>query len=92
MNRRAPGIVFSLHHAQPDDVAKDLADVLPVGTVIDSDKRSASVMVAGDDETLARPGDSSPRSIRSHPRVSTRNPRHRRTDCVSCAPTTSFRN
>ena len=54
MNRRAPGVVFSLRHAQPDDVAKELADVLPVGTVIDPDKRSASIMVAGDDETLAR--------------------------------------
>ncbi len=54
MNRRAAGVVFSLHHAQADDVAKELADVLPLGTVIDADKRSASVMVAGDDETLAR--------------------------------------
>jgi type IV pilus assembly protein PilQ len=54
MNRRAPGVVFSLRHAHPDDVAKELADVLPVGTVIDPDKRSASIMVAGDDETLAR--------------------------------------
>lgn len=54
MNRRSTGVVFSLRHAQPDDVAKDLADVLPVGTVIDSDKQNASVMVAGDDETIGR--------------------------------------
>ncbi len=54
MNRRAAGVVFSLRHAQPEDVAKELTDVLPAGTVIDADKRSASVMVAGDEETLTR--------------------------------------
>lgn len=54
MNRRSAGVVFALRHAQPEDVAKDLTDVLPAGTVIEADKRSASVLVAGDDETLSR--------------------------------------
>ncbi|MEO6835927.1 MAG: secretin N-terminal domain-containing protein [Candidatus Tumulicola sp.] len=54
MNRRGESAVLSLQHAQPEDVAKELADALPEGTVIIPDKRTGSVVVAGDPGTLLR--------------------------------------
>lgn len=54
MNRRGETAVLALHHAAPDDVAKEITDALPVGTVIVADKRTGSVVVAGDPATIAR--------------------------------------
>jgi type IV pilus assembly protein PilQ len=63
MNRRYDGpnstlgaqtTVLALAHAKPDDVAKELTDALPEGTVILSDKRTSSVVVTGDANTVAR--------------------------------------
>jgi len=54
VNRRSTGVVLQLHRAQPDDIAKDLTDALPAGTVIDADKRTARVMITGDEDTIAR--------------------------------------
>ena len=46
--------VFPLVHAVPDDVAKALALGLPDGTVIVPDKRTASVIVTGNAQTVDR--------------------------------------
>jgi len=54
MNRRGESVLLPLRHARPDDVAKELVDALPEGTVIIPDKRTASVVVAGDDATTSR--------------------------------------
>lgn len=63
MNRRyngdAAGVgsqtaVLALQHARPDDVAHEIADALPQGTVIVSDKRTGSIVVSGDGDTIAR--------------------------------------
>lgn len=63
MNRRYDGanssmgaqtIVLPLQHAKPDDVAKEITDALPPGTVIVPDKRTSSVVVTGDHDTIAR--------------------------------------
>jgi type IV pilus assembly protein PilQ len=63
MNRRYDGAntrlggqtyVLPLEHAQPEDVAKELTDALPQGTVIVADKRTRSVVVTGDLDTVAR--------------------------------------
>ncbi len=44
----------TLAHANPDDVAKEIAQGLPDGTVIVADKRTDSVIVSGSAETIAR--------------------------------------
>jgi type IV pilus assembly protein PilQ len=54
MNRRGATVVLTLRHAQPDEVAREVADALPAGTVIDPDKRTGTVMVSGDADTIAR--------------------------------------
>lgn len=63
MNRRYDGanselgaqtFVLPLSHAQPEDVAKELVDALPEGTVIVADKRTRSVVVSGSGDTVAR--------------------------------------
>ncbi|MBV8639371.1 MAG: type II secretion system protein GspD [Candidatus Eremiobacteraeota bacterium] len=46
--------ILPLEHAKPDDVAKELADALPVGTVIVPDKRTRAVVVSGPSDTIAR--------------------------------------
>ncbi len=46
--------LLPLVHAKPDDVAKELTDALPLGTVIVPDKRTRSVVVTGPSETIAR--------------------------------------
>lgn len=46
--------VLSLNHAKPGDIAKELTDALPPGTVIVADERTLSVMVTGDLDTVAR--------------------------------------
>ncbi len=45
--------VFALHHAEPDDVARELTAVLPQGTIVVPDKRTGEVFVGGD-ESVAR--------------------------------------
>lgn len=63
MNRRydegasqlgAQTILLPLQHASPDDVAKEITQALPVGTVIVADRRTSAVMVTGDSDTVAR--------------------------------------
>ena len=63
MNRRydtanspngATTVMLALEHAKPDDVAKEITDALPQGTVIFADKRTSSVLVTGDHDTVAR--------------------------------------
>lgn len=63
MNRRYDGAntalgaqtyVLPLSHARADDVAKELTDALPTGTVIVADKRTRSVVVTGTADTVAR--------------------------------------
>lgn len=54
MNRRDGGVALPVRHAAPDEVAKDLGDALPAGTVVVADKHSGTVVVEGDAETIAR--------------------------------------
>ncbi len=63
MNRRyddsnsalgAQTVVLPLQHAKPDDVAKEITDALPQGTVIVADKRTSSVLVSADSNTVGR--------------------------------------
>jgi type II secretory pathway component GspD/PulD (secretin) len=63
MNRRYAGantdlgaqtVVLTLSRAKPDDVAKEIADALPPGTVIVADRRTGSVVVTGDADTVSR--------------------------------------
>jgi type IV pilus assembly protein PilQ len=54
MNRRGETLVVPLHHAQPEDVAKEIVDALPEGTIVIPDKRTGSIVVAGDAATIAR--------------------------------------
>jgi type II secretory pathway component GspD/PulD (secretin) len=46
--------VFALARAKPDDVATALLAALPVGTVAVPDKRTASIIVTADADTIAR--------------------------------------
>ncbi len=52
--RSAKTVVLALAHATPDDVAKELTAGLPEGTVIVPDKRTQSVIVTGNSDTVAR--------------------------------------
>lgn len=63
MNRRYAGpndprsartVVLALAHANPAQVAKEITDGLPEGTVIVPDERTASVIVTGDAQTVIR--------------------------------------
>ena len=53
MNRRGQSTVLAVRHAATDDVARELGDALPEGTVVVADKRSGNVIVEGDATTLA---------------------------------------
>lgn len=46
--------VFALHHAEPEDVARELTAVLPPGTVVVPDKRTGAVFIGGDESTARR--------------------------------------
>lgn len=52
--RSAQTAVLALLHANPDDVAKELTSALPDGSVIVPDKRTGSVVVTGNADTVAR--------------------------------------
>ncbi len=52
--RSAATAIITLAHALPDDVAKELSSGLPEGTVIVPDKRTQSVIVTGNTDTIAR--------------------------------------
>jgi type II secretory pathway component GspD/PulD (secretin) len=62
INRRYPAgaengprtVLFTLHYAAPAQVAQTLVEVLPKGTIIQPDMRSASVLVAGGSGALER--------------------------------------
>ncbi len=63
MNRRydaansrlgAQTIVLHLVHADPDVLVKELAPALPDGTVLVPDRRTAAIVVTGDEFTIAR--------------------------------------
>jgi type II secretory pathway component GspD/PulD (secretin) len=46
--------VFALHHAEPEDVARELTAVLPQGTVVVPDKRTGALFVGGDASVASR--------------------------------------
>ena len=52
--RAAKTVVIPLSHANPEDIAKELALGLPDGTVIVPDKRTSSVVLTGNAETVRR--------------------------------------
>lgn len=52
--RSAKTVVLSLAHANPQDVADEIKSGLPDGTVIVPDKRTASVIVTGNSDTVSR--------------------------------------
>ena len=63
MNRRyvengtsvgAQTVVLELHHANADDVAKEITPALPTGTVILADRRTSAVVVTADVNTIER--------------------------------------
>ncbi|HVA34044.1 MAG TPA: secretin N-terminal domain-containing protein [Candidatus Baltobacteraceae bacterium] len=54
LSRDGDTAVIALRHAQPEDVAKEISDALPQGTVIVPDKRTGSVIVEGDANTTNR--------------------------------------
>lgn len=62
MNRRYPGgdvhgiahTVFSIRNAAPEAVAKSLTDVLPKGTLVVPDRRTATILVTGSRSALDR--------------------------------------
>jgi type IV pilus assembly protein PilQ len=63
MNRRynddrlelgAQTAVLTLQHANPEDVAKEIASALPLGTVIVADRRTSAVVVTGDSNVVMR--------------------------------------
>jgi type IV pilus assembly protein PilQ len=62
MTRRFPNVgayglrtqTFALRNATPGDVARNLSDALPRGTIIVADRRSASVVITGSADTIAR--------------------------------------
>jgi type IV pilus assembly protein PilQ len=49
--------LFLLGHGRPDEVAAELQQALPQGTVVLADKRTGSVLVSGSAATLARARD-----------------------------------
>jgi type II secretory pathway component GspD/PulD (secretin) len=54
MNRRGDSVVLPVRHGQPEDVAKEIGDALPLGTVVVADKSSGTIVVEGDAATLVR--------------------------------------
>lgn len=63
MNRRYDGsnaqhgsqtAVLSLQRGRADEVAREITDALPSGTVVVADKRTSSIVVTGDDDVVAR--------------------------------------
>lgn len=52
--RSAQTIVLAFSHAAPDDAAKELAAGLPPATIIVPDKRTSSIIVTGNADTIAR--------------------------------------
>ena len=64
MNRRYPSAasdsktrVFSVRNGVTDDVAKNLVDALPKGTLVVPDRRTSSILVTGSATTVARARD-----------------------------------
>lgn len=47
-------VVLRLLHGVPAEVAKELGDALPPGVVIVPDRRTASIVISGDNETITR--------------------------------------
>lgn len=52
--RSAKTVVLTLLHASPEEVAREIGSGLPEGTVIVPDKRTASVIITGNADTIAR--------------------------------------
>ena len=46
--------VFALHHAEPEDAARELTAVLPQGTIVVPDKRTGTVFVSADETVTGR--------------------------------------
>ena len=47
-------VVLPLQHAQPDEIAKEIAQGLPPGASVIADKRTGAVVVTGDDASIDR--------------------------------------
>lgn len=47
-------VVLALRHARPEEVAKEISDGLPISTIVVADKRTGSVIVSGNAETIER--------------------------------------
>ncbi|GAC1530346.1 MAG: hypothetical protein NVS2B8_18390 [Vulcanimicrobiaceae bacterium] len=62
MNRRYPSggpggtrhAVLAVHNGAPDDVAKNLTELLPKGTLVVPDRRTSSILVTGSAEAVDR--------------------------------------
>lgn len=50
-------VILRLAHGVPDDVAKELGEALPPGAVIVADKRTGSVVISADRDTITRARD-----------------------------------
>ncbi|HTX57046.1 MAG TPA: secretin N-terminal domain-containing protein [Candidatus Acidoferrales bacterium] len=50
----AQTVVLQLAHGNADDVEKEISPALPSGTIIVADRRTSSVVVTGDSDTVAR--------------------------------------
>ena len=64
MNRRYPAntvgtrtVLFAIKNGAPDDVARNLTDALPKGTLVVPDRRSSNIIVTGSPTTVARARD-----------------------------------
>ncbi len=47
-------VVLPLQHAQPDEIAKEIAQGLPPGASVIADKRTGAIVVTGDDASIDR--------------------------------------
>jgi type II secretory pathway component GspD/PulD (secretin) len=50
-------VVLPLQHAQAEEIAKEVQQGMPAGVAVIADKRTASIVVTGDDASLARARD-----------------------------------
>jgi type II secretory pathway component GspD/PulD (secretin) len=50
----AETVVLGVQHSKPDDVAKEIGDALPPGTVIVADATTDRIVVSGDAQTVSR--------------------------------------
>ncbi|HZY98277.1 MAG TPA: secretin N-terminal domain-containing protein [Candidatus Baltobacteraceae bacterium] len=54
VSRGTATAVFALHHAEPEEAARELTAVLPQGTVVVPDKRTGTLFVSADESVTRR--------------------------------------